>query len=247
MDLVFGPIGAEQSGGASGSETLATDSVWENSCSCVDRLRSGAETLGDVQSGDVVRLVMDVIVGVEWCVRGCIAESQVLDSSANPFSDIPEGLVIGTVSNSFASYTVLLVSKDESNEGAPSHVMQRTDGCIEIVLGRGSEENILQPERRASSLIIGSGLRIFSWSTEEEVCEAGEVNDGIGEGSIWVVLENLDEGHEDGEATGRDSSWGWVFVFKEFEDAFETRDVFLGLRETGIFFTQLGEPRSDST
>ena len=62
-----------------------------------------------------------------------------------------------------------------------------------------------------------------------------------------MVLENLDEGHEDGEATGRDSSWGWVFIFKELEDAFETRDVFLGLRETGIFFTQLGEPRSDST
>jgi len=89
---------------------------------------------------------MDVIVGVEWCVRGCIAESQVLDSSANPFCDIPEGLVIGTVSNSFAWYTVLLVGKDESNEGALSHVMQRTDNCVEIVLSWGSEENILQPE-----------------------------------------------------------------------------------------------------
>ena len=156
LDFVFCPVGAEQSGGASGSEALATDSVWKNSCSSVDRLRSGAETFGDVQSGDVVRLVMDVIVGVEWCVRGSIAEAQVLDSSGDLFCDIPEGLVIGTVSNSFASYTVLLVSKDESNEGAPSHVMQRTDGCIEIVLGRGSEENILQPEGRASSLIIGS-------------------------------------------------------------------------------------------
>jgi len=50
-----------------------------------------------------------------------------------------------------------------------------------------------------------------------------------------------------GEAAGRDSTWGWVFIFKEFEDAFETREVFLGLRETGIFFTQLGEPRSNST
>jgi len=56
----------------------------------------------------------------------------------------------------------------------------------------------------------------------------------------------LDEGHEDGEATGCDSSWGWVFVLEELEDAFETRDIFLGLRETGIFFTQLGEPRSNS-
>jgi len=64
LDLVFGPIGAEQGGGASGSEALATDLVRENSCSCVDCLHSGAETLGDVQSGDVVRLVMDVIVGV---------------------------------------------------------------------------------------------------------------------------------------------------------------------------------------
>jgi len=96
-------------------------------------------------------------------------------------------------------------------------------------------------------LIIGSGLNIFSWSTEEEVCQAGKVKDGIGEGSIWVVLENLDEGHEDGEATGCDLSWGRVFIEEELEDAFETRDIFLGLREAGIFFTQLGEPRSDST
>jgi len=110
-------------------------------------LRSSAETLGDVQSGDVVRFVMCVIAGVWWCVRGCIAESQVLDLAGHSFGDIPEGLVISTVSNSFASYTVLLVGKDESNEGAPLHVMQRTDGCVEIVLGWCSEENVLQPER----------------------------------------------------------------------------------------------------
>jgi len=90
---------------------------------------------------------MCVIVGVQWCVRGCIAESQVLNSAGHAFGDIPEGLVIGTVSNSFVSYTVLLVGKDESNEGAPLHVMQRTDCCVEVVLGRCSKENILQPER----------------------------------------------------------------------------------------------------
>jgi len=57
---------------SSNTEALATDSVWENSCSCVDHLRSGVETLGDVQSGDVVRLIMDVIVGVKWCVMGSV-------------------------------------------------------------------------------------------------------------------------------------------------------------------------------
>ena len=151
------------------------------------------------------------------------------------------------MSNSFASYTVLLVSEDESNEGALSHVMQRTGGCIEVVSGRCSEESILQPERGASSLIIGSGPSVLSWSTEEEVSQAGEVDDSIGEGPIRMVLEDLDEGHKDGETARRDSAGGWVVVEEELEEAFETRDIFLALREAGIFFTQLGEPRSDGT
>ena len=146
-----------------------------------------------------------VIACVEWSVRGRVLVSQVLNSLANPLSGTPEGVFTGAVANCFISYTVLLVSKDESNEGAPSYIMQRAGCGIEVVPGWSAKEHILEPKRCAFSGLVGGRACVFARSAEEVEGQGGEVDDSFSVGSVWMVSEYLDQGFEDGEAAWRDS------------------------------------------
>ena len=203
LNLVFIPVGAEQGGGAPGSEALAGDAVWEYPRCVVDRGGGFAEACGDVECGDVVKLVVLVVVCVEWSVRGRVLVSQVLNSSADPLSWTPEGVFTRAVADCFVSYTVLLVGKDESNEGAPSHVMQRAGCGIEVVSGWSAEEHVLEPKGRAFSGLVGGRTSAFAGSAEKVEGQGCEVDDSFSIGSVGMVSEYLDQGLENGEAAWR--------------------------------------------
>jgi len=246
LNLVFIPVGAEQGGGAPGSEALAADAVWEYPSNVVDRGGGFAEACSDVECSDVVGLTVLVVVCVEWSVRGCVLVSQVLNSSGHPLSGTPEGVFTWAVADCFVSYTVLLVGKDESNEGAPSHVMQRADCGIEVVPGRSAEEHVFEPKRCAFSGLGGGRACIFTGSAEEVEGQGGKVDDSFSKGSVGMVLEDFDESFENGEAARCDAGRCRVVVLEELEDAFESGPILLGLREAGIWETQLDELRSNS-